>query len=194
MNFRLRHITAAAGLTGALIAGGIGVASAQSVTTVPATPATAAAPKADRSARLAATLAPLVADKTLTQAQADAVVKALAAADLGGGHGGGRGGFGGFGNHAATVASALGISTTDLETALQSGKTIAQIAKDKGVDVQKVIAALVAEEKTEHPTATDADITTRVTAMVNGLRPAGGRGRGAVAPTAVPTVSATATA
>lgn len=90
-------------------------------------------------------LAALVSDGTLTQAQADAVkakVKATAetmrterqskreerrqAME-------------------STAATALGVSADDLQTQLKAGKTLAQIAQDKGVDVQKVTDALVAE-------------------------------------------------
>ena len=88
---------------------------------------------------------------------------------------GGRGG-GGLGNHSATIATALGMTTADLQTALQSGKSIATIAKEKGVDVNKVIAAFVAEEQAEHPDLTAAQVTQRVTDRVNGVAPTGGRG------------------
>lgn len=90
-------------------------------------------------------LAALVSDGTLTQSQADAVkakVKATAetlrtereanreerrqAVE-------------------STAATALGISTDDLRTELRAGKTLAQIAQDKGVEVQKVTDALVEE-------------------------------------------------
>ena len=45
----------------------------------------------------------------------------------------------------AVVAKAIGISETELRDQLRSGKTIAEVAKAKGVDVQKVIDALVAD-------------------------------------------------
>ena len=94
-----------------------------------------------------------------------------------GGRGGrGGGGGGGLGNHSATIATALGMTTADLQTALQSGKSIATIAKEKGVDVNKVIAAFVAEEQAEHPDLTAAQVTQRVTDRVNGVAPTGGRG------------------
>jgi uncharacterized protein (DUF433 family) len=48
-----------------------------------------------------------------------------------------------FGGHDA-AASALGITTDELVDALHEGKTIAEVAKDKGVDVAKVIDAMVA--------------------------------------------------
>lgn len=56
---------------------------------------------------------------------------------------GGRGGPGArFGDPIATAATALNMSEADLKTALDGGKTIAQVAQDKGVDPNTVIAAL----------------------------------------------------
>jgi len=43
------------------------------------------------------------------------------------------------------AAKALGISTDELKTDLAKGQTIAQIAKSKNVDLNKVIDALVAD-------------------------------------------------
>jgi hypothetical protein len=40
------------------------------------------------------------------------------------------------------VAKALGMSTADLKTALAKGQSIADVAKAKNVDVQKVVDAL----------------------------------------------------
>ncbi|MCU1386678.1 MAG: hypothetical protein JWL72_16 [Ilumatobacteraceae bacterium] len=82
------------------------------------------------------------------------------------GFGGGRGGFGGgFGlaEGLDAAATALGVTSDELKTDLEAGKTIADIAKDKGVDVQKVIDAIVAVETTE--------LTKLVTDAVNGVRP-----------------------
>lgn len=134
----------------------------------------------------------LVADGTITQAQEDAILDGLKAQmptagdgkfpgmggmpgmpgrdGMGGpgmGHGGmGHGPFGGPGGRGAgldAAATALGITTDELKTELQDGKTIADVASEKGVDVQKVIDAIVAAET--------ANITERVTDMVNGVRP-----------------------
>jgi hypothetical protein len=46
------------------------------------------------------------------------------------------------------AATAIGITPDDLRTALQGGKTIAQVAADHKVDEQKVVDALVAAETT----------------------------------------------
>ena len=95
---------ASVGIAGALLMGGAGLAMAQTNTPTAAT-TTASVVRPDRSAQITSTLAPLVTAGTITQVQSDAIVKALAAADVGFGHGpgGGRGGM-----HSATVATALG--------------------------------------------------------------------------------------
>ena len=174
MNRKIRTSFAAAGLAGSLLFGGAGIALAQS-TTSSTTATTSAAPtaaKLDRSARLTSTLAPLVTAGTITQSQADAVVKAIVAAQPADGLGGPGGRGGGVGHNTALVATTLGITEAQLTTARQSGQTIAQLATSKGVSVQTVIDALVAAEKTEHPDQTEAAIVARVTNQVNGIRPA----------------------
>jgi hypothetical protein len=122
----------------------------------------------------------LVSDGTITQAQADKVQAALEAARPEGGPGG-RGGPG-----VDAAAKALGIDASELRTDLQSGKTIADVAKTKGVDLQTVIAALVTEMQSHLADAVSsgrltqaqademkANATERATAMVNGERPDG---------------------
>jgi len=92
----------------------------------------------------------------------------------------GPGGRPGFGMGLDVAAKALGISTDDLKAALKDGKTLAAIAKEKGVDPQKVIDALVAEANTRidqgvkdgHVTADQAterkaEAKTRITSLVN---------------------------
>ncbi len=93
----------------------------------------------------------------------------------------------------ATAAETIGISETDLRAALRSGQPIADVAKSKNVDVQKVIDALVAEAKkilaekvaAGELTQAQADrrsatLTERITAFVNqdGHRPRGNHARG----------------
>ncbi len=66
-----------------------------------------------------------------------------------GGHGGGeRGGPGGPGSLDA-AAKALGMTSADLMTELQSGKTLADVAQAKGVSQDAVKQAIVAAEKAE---------------------------------------------
>ena len=89
------------------------------------------------------------------------------------------------------VAKALGLSSTELQTQLQSGKSLADIAKAQNVDVAKVKAAITADIKAhlddevksgEHTQAEAdqklAEITANLDDMVNGVRPAGGPGMG----------------
>ena len=116
-------------------------------------------------------------------ANGTAPAPAMRRGDFGGRHGRGE---------ASVAAKAIGISETDLTTALRSGKTIAQVAKAHGVTAQKVINALVADAKTKlaaavkagRLTQTQADklqtqLTQRVTDRVNGtFRDGPGRGFG----------------
>jgi transposase-like protein len=97
-----------------------------------------------------------------------------------------RGPFGpGFGIHEtvsdlSVAAKAIGISESDLMTALRSGSSIAEVAKQHGVDVQTVIDALVKDAESELGAAVKAGQITqsqadrfkagidgRVTAQVN---------------------------
>jgi len=88
-----------------------------------------------------------------------------------------------------TAAKAIGVSTTDLEAQLKSGKTLADVAKANNVDPNSVVAALVAELNTkidadvasgkltaEQGTARKATATQRVTDMVNNGPRHGGKG------------------
>ena len=83
------------------------------------------------------------------------------------------------------------MTVDELRTALQGGKSLAAVAKEKGIDVAKVVDALVAELKThldEHVASGKntqaeadqmlADARTRIEAFVNGTAPAGGPGFG----------------
>ena len=120
-----------------------------------------------------------VADGKLTQARADELLAGLLARvtamvnvdvpafgrggrgfggeDHGGdGHGKGRR-HGLPGLHDSTVLEdTLGMTREEIRAGLEAGKSIADLAKEKGIDVQKVIDALVAEART------------KITDMVNG--------------------------
>ena len=89
------------------------------------------------------------------------------------------------GEHLDAVSGLLGITSDELKTELRSGKSLAEIATEKGVDTQKVIDAIVAEltEKVNEKVAEGkitqnqadtmlANAVERVTAMVNGEHPA----------------------
>lgn len=172
-------------VSGAVSSSSVALAATDTTTT---DTATADAARPDRSARLAEVLAPLVADGTITQDQADKVVAALAeAGPLGGGRGGGM--RGGPGLEAA--ATALGVTEDELRTELQGGSSIAEVAAAKGVDVQTVIDSMVASAterinaKVADGSITQAeadtklaDLTQHVTDRVNGVAPEGGMGGG----------------
>jgi len=129
-------------------------------TTPPVADATGARP--DKATMLKARLQTLVDDGTLTSSQLDAVVAALEAArPMGGGHDA-RGEK--RQERLTTAAEAIGITAEELKTAIEGGQTIAQVAEANGKSVQSVIDALVAQAS--------ADLTQRITDMVNGVKPA----------------------
>ena len=89
------------------------------------------------------------------------------------------------------LAKVLKLSTTELNTQLQSGKSLADIAKAQNVDIadvktqllkdftDKETAEVAAGEHTQAEVdAKIADFKTRLDDMVNGVRPAGGPGMG----------------
>jgi hypothetical protein len=102
-----------------------------------------------------------------------------------------RGG-GGFGHHGfrheddlSAASSYLGLTATELQTQLESGKTLAQVAKSQNKSVDGLVSALVAAKTKELDAAVNAgrltkaeeqtmlsDLKQHVTAMVNGVRPA----------------------
>jgi hypothetical protein len=55
-----------------------------------------------------------------------------------------RGPFGHRGERLETAAEALGMTAEELKAELQAGKSIAQVAEERGVDLQVVVDALVA--------------------------------------------------
>lgn len=78
---------------------------------------------------------------------------------------------------AGQFAEALGIEKADLKAAVESGQTIAEVAADNGVDIDTVIADMVAEAEAkvaENPDSERAqnfdaaELTERLTAAVNG--------------------------
>ncbi|MCU0310216.1 MAG: hypothetical protein MUE36_04640 [Acidimicrobiales bacterium] len=187
----MRTKIAVLGLSAALVAGGAGLAvalpaisSAQSEDTTTTTPADQ---DGARTSHLADVLAPLVADGTLTQDQADAVVAALeAAGPRGGGHGHDGMGRGGPRLGLDAAATALGVSQEELVTALRDGQSIADLAAARGVDVQVVIEAMVADAEAhlaeevaegdltqEEADARTAELTAKVTELVDGTLPLG---------------------
>lgn len=103
----------------------------------------------------------------------------------GGGPGGRHGGW--FRHHTEAAASFLGLTKAEFRTSLRDGKTLAQVAKDEGKSVDGLVAALVADTTKELDAAVAAGRLTkaerdervaglqaRITALVNGERPAHG--------------------
>ncbi len=97
------------------------------------------------------------------------------------------------GANTAVVAKALNMTEAELRTELQAGKTVADVAKAKSVDLSVVASALLADEKTRVAQAvTDGKLTqaqadeklvnaqTRITEFLNGtmLKPDASRGPG----------------
>ena len=139
----------------------------------------------ERGERIRAALQDLVDDGTITTEQADAVAAHLAEQlpDRGGRGPGGRHGHGAFDGE--VVADLLGITPEALRDALRDGSSIADLAEANGVDIQTVIDAHVAEAREHVELAVTngrltqaeadeklADITERITEMVDRARPA----------------------
>lgn len=128
-----------------------------------------------------------VAAGRITKAEGDAVKQRIAADDfplVGGFHRGG--GFGHFGGLDA-AATYLGITDDQLHTALEGGKTLAQVAKDHGKSADGLIAALVADAREHIDQAVSAGriskaqgdqmisgLEDRITGLVNGTGPGPG--------------------
>ena len=117
-----------------------GIASAADSTTT-----TVAGGVADRVAHIKDALKGLVSNGTITQAQADKVASTLASElPMGRGGHGPRGGLG-----PDVVAKALGITVDELRAGHEAGKTLAQIAADKGISKADLISKLVAAAKAQ---------------------------------------------
>lgn len=138
------------------LAGALGVSGAAGVALLAPTLSYAATGDSsaltERVTALKEALAGLVSDGTISQAQADKVATLLA--EKGprpggpGGHGHhGPGGPGGPGLDAA--AEKLGMTEDELRTALSEGKTLADLADEKGVAQDALVDAMVAAAK-EH--------------------------------------------
>jgi len=212
MKLNKKSSLVAGGLVAAITVGSLGVASAASSHSTPSAKSVATTrPTIGGANAFSGTnsfktiLDGLVTKGTITQAQEDAIIAALAAAKptMGAGGPGGPGGFGGYRggpmggpNQAAeenVILSTLGITAATLQSDRAAGQSLATIA---GAKTQALITALVAVENSEIDAAvtagqlTSAQATTekagvlaRVTAEVNatpGQRGAfgGGRGRG----------------
>lgn len=190
-------------------AGTTTTAGTAAATTDPATGTATARP--DRSTIVNDALAKLVTAGTITQAQSDAVAKALTDALPAKGMDG-RGGRGG-GASLTVVAKAIGISEADLRTALQGGQTIAQVAAAHNVTTDAVAAVIKADLQTrlaaqvtagtitqaqadERLAGADARIAAELTEVGHAGGPGGPGGRGGhqrgtgTAPAAAPAAAA----
>ncbi|RKS75478.1 hypothetical protein CLV35_1945 [Motilibacter peucedani] len=178
-------------LAGAVGLAGLGVGAVLGPTAASAATSSTSA-LTGRASAIADALKGLVSDGTLSQTQADEVASTLSSAlpDHGPGGLGGPGGGHGRGADLDTAASVIGISADDLRTALDSGKTLAQVAQGKGVSQSTLVAKLVASEKARLAAAVEAgtltqaqadsmsaDLTARITQEVT-TTCAGGGGRG----------------
>jgi hypothetical protein len=136
--------------------------------------------------RIKDALAGLVGDGSITQEQADEVATTLSEAGIGrGGHHGGR-----FDLSAA--ATALGMTESELRTALApDGTSLAGVAEAQGVDVDTLVEALVQAQQERIEQAVEdgritqaeaderlADLEARVTERVTSENPRLGRGGG----------------
>jgi len=212
MKLNKKSSLVAGGLVAAITVGSLGVASAASSHSTPSAKSVATTrPTIGGANAFSGTnsfktiLDGLVTKGTITQAQEDAIIAALAAGKptMGAGGPGGPGGFGGYRggpmggpNQAAeenVILSTLGITAATLQSDRAAGQSLATIA---GAKTQALITALVAVENSEidaavtagqltaaQATTEKAGVLARVTAEVNatpGQRGAfgGGRGRG----------------
>jgi hypothetical protein len=94
----------------------------------------------------------LVGDGTLSSAQADRVATTLAATHPhgpGGHRGPGGRGPGGRGPGLAAAAEALGVTREELRTAAEAGRSLADLAREKGVAQDVLVDAMVKAER-EH--------------------------------------------
>jgi hypothetical protein len=188
----MRKRTSALILSGILATGAVGA-----IAITPASATGSGNAVASRLAHIKAALSGLVSDGTLTQSQADKVAGTLDSKLP-------KHGVGGPGRHFGAMdrtgimtqvrdaaAKALGLTTDKLRAALQSGKSLADVAKEQNVSVDSLVKAMVsaiqdrlaAAVKDGTLTQAQADrmnssLTQRITDRVNGVRPDRGLGHG----------------
>jgi hypothetical protein len=173
----MRKRTSALILAGILATGTLGA-----VAITPASATTSDNVVASRLAHIKSALSGLVSDGTLTQSQADKVAGTLDSKMPKRGLGGHMGGMGMSAGKDA-VAKALGMTTAKLDTALKSGKSLADVAKDQKVSVDALVKVLVtaAQDKLaaavkdgkitqEQADTMKSSLTQRITDHVNGIR------------------------
>jgi hypothetical protein len=182
---------------GFIISGVLVTGAAGAVAITPASATTSDNVVTSRLAGIKSALSGLVSDGTLTQSQADKVASTLDSKLPKGGpgrHEGPGGRFGGMGmNKAAQDAAAktLGLTTDKLHAALESGKSLADVAKAQKVSVSSLVKAMVSATETELTAAVKAgritqaqadtmtkSLTQRITNRVNDVRGDRGPGHG----------------
>jgi len=140
--------------------------------------------KGDPGAAIASVLATLVKDSTITQAQADKITAALTAARAA--HEANKGAD--RSARETLIATTIGKSVADIQSALASGQSLGAIAGDKrsalitvlvADHTKKIDAAVTAGKMTAaQATTMKANLTAHVTAKVDAVRPAMGLGMG----------------
>ena len=187
----MRKRTSALILSGILATGAVGA-----IAITPASATTSDNVVASRLAHIKSALSGLVSDGTLTQAQADKVAgtldSKLGKARMGQprGHGGGMD-MKAMAQTRDAAAKALRLTPEQLRTALKSGKSLADVAKDQKVNVESLVKAMVAATEDRLTTAVKSgtltqaradkiksSLTKRITDRVNGVRPGDGPGHG----------------
>jgi len=187
----MRKRSSALILSGILATGAVGA-----VAITPASAITSDNVVASRLAHIKTALSGLVSDGTLTQSQADKVASTLDSKlpkhQMGGrGAPGGHFGWMGMAETRDAAAKALGLTPEKLRTALQSGKSLADVAKEQKVSVDSLVKAMVTATEGRLATAVKngiltqakadkmkSTLTERITHRVNGVRPDGGPGHG----------------
>jgi len=184
----MRKRSSALILSGILATGAVGA-----VAITPASATTSDNVVASRLAHIKSALSGLVSDGTLTQVQADKVAGTLESKlpkhQMG--RPGGHVGWMGMAETRDAAAKALGLTPEKLRTALQSGKSLADVAKDQKVSVDSLVKAMVTATEGRLATAVKdgiltqaksdkmkSTLTERITHRVNGVRPDGGPGHG----------------
>jgi hypothetical protein len=181
--------------TGLIVAGILATGAVGAVAMTPASATTSTNAVTSRLAGIKGALSGLVSDGTLTQSQVDKVAGTLDSKlpirGPGGMHGPGghlgrmgRGMGMGMARTEAAAAKALGLTTDKLHTALESGKSLADVAKDQKVSVSALVKAMVTAAEGQLATAvkdgalTQAEaarmkssLTERITDHVNRVRP-----------------------
>jgi len=81
------------------------------------------------------------------------------------------------------AAKLLGMSSTDLRSALQSGESLTQIASSKGISQDKLTAAMASAIQEANPTMSSDQATKVATEIATRTPPAGGQPAGGPPPT-----------